>query len=291
MMAGMAFPFPWQDRKGAFSWLKAVVLLICVLPGLGLAYALATGQMGPKPIEAALHDTGTEALRLLIATLLITPLRLVTGWNRLILVRRMLGVAALAYALIHLTLYVVQQKYDLFVVVKEIVLRFYLTIGFLSLLAMLALGVTSTDGMIKRLGAPRWNKLHALIYPLTALGLMHAVLQSKIDISDAITLAGLFIALMLVRLARKRVAITPLTLLGIAVLAGLVTMVLEAAWYGLATGVSASRIFLANFDADMLPRPSLVVFGLSLILPLSALYNRFSSRRKTRYDAAQIAQS
>lgn len=275
----MAFPFPWQDRKGAFSWLKAVVLILCIAPGLGLAYALATGQMGPKPIEAALHDTGTEALRLLIATLLITPLRLATGWNRLILVRRMLGVAALAYALIHLTLYVVQQKYDLFIVAKEIVLRFYLTIGFLSLLAMLALGVTSTDGMIKRLGAPRWNRLHALIYPLTALGLMHAVLQSKIDISDAITLAGLFIALMLARFAKKRVAQTPLTLLGVAVLAGFATMALEVAWYGLATGVSAGRIFLANFDPDMLPRPSLVVFTLALILPVAAFAFRIRQGR------------
>ncbi len=125
----------WNDRKGEFSPLKAITLALVCLPGLWVAFKLASGTMGAKPIEAALHETGLWSVRLLLITLAITPFRLITGYNRIILIRRMLGVAAFAYLVIHFGLYLFDQKFDLWRVASEIVLRFYLTIGFVGLVA------------------------------------------------------------------------------------------------------------------------------------------------------------
>ncbi len=111
-------------------------------------------------------------------------------------------VSALAYALIHLGLYVFDLKFDLVKVASEIVLRFYLTIGFMALLAMAAMGATSFDSSIRRLGAERWNRLHSLIYPLALLSLWHGALQSKIDASEHIVMTGLFLALLAARFMR-----------------------------------------------------------------------------------------
>lgn len=259
----------WNDRKGAFSPLKAATLALICLPGLWVAYKLATGTMGAKPIEAALHETGLWAIRLLLVTLALTPFRLISGLNRFVLLRRMIGVSALAYALIHISLYVYDQKFDLWRVASEVVLRFYLTIGFVALLALLALGLTSTGGAIRRMGATAWNRLHLLIYPLTVLAIFHGFLQAKIDVSEDVIMAGVFLALMGVRAMKKRIAMTPLTLLVLTVAAVVGAAGLETAWYALATGIPADRVFDANFMIALQPRPALVV-GM-IVLALSAL--------------------
>lgn len=271
MTALFNMTWPWNDRKGQFSALKAITLVLVCLPGLWVAYRLATGAMGAKPIEAALHETGLWSVRLLLVTLAVSPLRLITGQNRLILIRRMLGVSALAYALIHLALYVFDQKFDLWRVGSEIVLRFYLTIGFVALLALIALGATSTDGMIRRMGVQGWNRLHWLVYPLAVLGYWHGALQSKINASEHIVMAGLFIALIGVRLMKKRIPVTPLPLVALAVFAMVATALLEVAWYAAATGIPPGRIFDANFMIALQPRPALGVGMIALTLPLLAL--------------------
>lgn len=266
----------WNDRKGVFSPLKAITLALILLPGLWVAYRLATGTMGAKPVEAALHETGLWSVRLLLVTLTITPLRLITGQNRLILIRRMLGVSALAYLVIHFGLYVFDQKFDLWRVVSEIALRFYLTIGFVGLAMMLALGITSTDGMIRRMGAQAWNRLHLLVYPAAVIAFWHGALQSKINASEHIVMAGLFLALMGVRAMRNRMALTPLTLAGLAALAMAAAAGLETLWYALATGIPSGRIFDANFIFDLQPRPALVVGMIALALPALAVLARLS---------------
>lgn len=265
----------WNDRKGQFSPLKATTLALVCLPALWIALQFSTGVLGAKPIEVALHETGLWATRLLLITLAVTPFRLITGQNKVVLIRRMLGVAALVYTLIHFSLYIVDQRFDLIKVVSEIVLRFYLTIGAISLIAMIALGVTSTDGMIRRMGALAWNRLHLLIYPLTLLGLWHGALQSKINISEAAVMTGLFLALLGVRVLRRRFGLTVLPLAGLVVLGVIVTAGLEAAWYGLATGIPPERIFAANFMIDLQPRPALVVGMIASTLPLLALLSRW----------------
>ena len=285
--------FPWNDRKGHLSALKLAVFAACFVPGLWIGYKLGMGQMGPKPITAALHETGSWALRFLLVTLSITPFRLITGQNRLILVRRMLGLTALSYAVIHFALFIVDQKYDLVRVASEIVLRFYLTIGFISLVALIALGVTSTDRSIRAMGALSWNKLHRLIYPLTVLALFHAFLQAKIDVSEEVVLTGIFLALMGVRALNARavrhwVSLRPLVLFMLAVLAALMAILIEFAWYALATGLPATRLFFANFDLDLAPRPGLIVLAIALTMPIAAIV--FSSASRQGHAKPNISQ-
>ncbi|MGL5446471.1 MAG: sulfite oxidase heme-binding subunit YedZ, partial [Rhabdaerophilum sp.] len=264
----MQTALPWNDRLGRFAPLKALTLVSVIAPGLWISGHWFNGTLGAKPLEVALHETGLWALRILLVALAITPFRLVTGWGKLLQIRRMLGVSALVYVLIHLALYVIQQKYDLYVVGREILLRFYLTIGFVSLAAMLALGLTSTDGAIRRMGAARWNRLHKLVYPLSFLGIFHAFLQAKINVNEEVVMIGLFIILMAVRVMRNRVALSFWPLLGLAILAMPLTAALEALWYGLATGVPWRRVLDANLMLALAPRPALWVGIIALSLPL-----------------------
>jgi methionine sulfoxide reductase heme-binding subunit len=265
----------WQDRKGQFSPLKAITLALLFLPALYLSYKLALGQLGGKPVNVLLHQTGLWCLRLLLVTLACTPIRIIGGLNKIILVRRMLGVGALCYGLTHFSLYIIDQSFDLIHVASEIVLRFYLTIGFLSLFAMTLLGITSTDGWVKKLGALWWNRLHWLVYPLTLLGLWHGALQSKINVDEAVIMTGVMIGLMGVRLMRRRVPITWLTLIGLALVSALGAALVEYAWYKLGTGLPAERIFGANFTLAAQPRPALYVAFIALVLPLLAIVARW----------------
>jgi len=277
----------WHDRQGRFSPLKLVVLLGVLAPGLWVGWKLYAGLLGPKPINAALHEIGLWSVRLLLLTLAITPLRLITGQNRLILVRRMLGVASFAYVVIHLALYIVDQNFNLLRVASEIVLRFYLLIGFAGLIGLSALAATSTDAMIRRLGALRWNRLHRLVYPIALLALWHGALQSKIDASEHIIMTGLFLALMAVRAMRGRMPVNVLTLLGLAVLALAATALVEVLWYALATGIPARRIFDANFMLALQPRPALVVGMIVMSLPVLSLVSGGMNRSAAGRRAMQ----
>jgi len=282
----MDIAFPWNDRQGRFAPLKALALAGIIAPGLWIGGHGLNGTLGAKPLEVALHETGLWAVRLLLVTLAITPLRLITGWGKLMQLRRMLGVAALAYTLIHLFLYVVQQRYDLVVVVLEIIKRFYLTIGFVALVAMVALGVTSTDGSIRRMGAESWNRLHRLIYPLTVLAIFHAFLQAKINVSEEVVQIGVFVVLMAVRFLHRGRRLNVWSLLALALLAVPLTAGLEALWYGLATGVPWRRILDANLMPALAPRPAVVVGLLALVLPLLAIFRARPSAAGTRRATA-----
>ncbi len=270
--------YPWLDRAGRLSRFKLAVFLLCLAPGLWFTAAYALDQLGAKPLTAYLHAMGDWSVRFLILSLVVTPMRRIANAPKLILVRRMLGLTALAYALFHVTLYIADQKFDLARVASEIVFRIYLTIGFAGLLGLTVLGVTSTDGMIRRLGKA-WPRLHRLVYPLTALALLHFFLQSKIDVSKPVFWSGLFLALMGWRLMHHlKVPSTPLPLVGLSVAAALATAGLEAAWYALATGVPAGAVLAANLDVSYDIRPAWWVLGVViLIVPLNLWQNRTAS--------------
>ena len=141
----------------------------------------------------------------IVLSLAVTPARRLFNAPKLINMRRTLGVTAFCYAVLHLTLYVVQEKYDLVKVASEIVLRIYLTIGFVALIGLIALAATSTDGMIKRLGGARWNRLHKLVYPIAILGIIHFLMQTKLDISESVMVAGFLFWLLGYRLMHRYV--------------------------------------------------------------------------------------
>ncbi|KQP31148.1 ferric reductase [Methylobacterium sp. Leaf104] len=268
MPALPAFSAPWRDRAGRVSGLKLATFLFALAPGLWLAGAYAADALGAKPITALLHGTGKWAVRFLMLSLAVTPLRRVAHAPKLILVRRMLGLTVLAYGLIHLMLYVVDQNFVLTKVVTEIVSRIYLTIGFVALLGLVVLGITSTDGMIRRLGKA-WPRLHKTVYVIAILGLIHYYLQAKIDVSDPVFWTGAFLLLMGHRaMQRFGWPTNPLTLLGLALAATLLTALLEAAWYGVASGIPASLVLSANLDFPETIRPAWWVLALGLSVPV-----------------------
>jgi sulfoxide reductase heme-binding subunit YedZ len=239
---------PWLDRQGRFSALRAAAFALTLLPAILVLYAAWMGQLGSKPWTEAIHRVGTWAVRLLILSLAISPLRRLLDWNKLIGIRRMLGLSVMAYALGHLGLYCIDMAFDWGLIVSEIVKRFYLTIGFVALIGLCALGATSTDGMIRRLGK-NWQRLHNLVYPIAAIALLHFALQSKIDVTEPVLMSGLFILLLLYRgLYRWKLPVSLPALAGIALLAGLATALLETGWYALTSGVSPWLVFQANAD-------------------------------------------
>ena len=188
-----------------------------------------------------------------------TPARRLFDWGKLIQVRRILGVSALLYILTHFTLYVVDSRLDLAFVATEIVKRIYLLIGFTALLGLVALGVTSTDGMVKRLGAIRWNRLHKLVYVITALGILHYYMQSKVDVSQPVLMTGFFFWLMGYRLMASRgykEGLLPLLVLSVS--AALLTAAAEAAWYGIATGIGGLASAPRQSRLQLLDPPGLV---------------------------------
>ncbi len=244
--------------------MKLVCFWATVLPGLWIALELAEGWLQPKPITEAIHQSGTWAIRFLLISLAVTPLRRIGQWGKLIAVRRMLGLAVLAYGTIHLSLYVVDQHYDLARVASEIALRFYLTIGFVALLGFAILGTTSTDGMIRRLGSKRWQQLHRGVYGLGVLALLHFLLQSKLDITQPVLMTGLFLIAMGWRLLQMRKwGDNVPALLALALVAGLGTALVEATWYHLVNHLPFADVLDANlsFDDDLRPAWWVLIAG------------------------------
>ncbi|QIE57050.1 sulfoxide reductase heme-binding subunit YedZ [Pikeienuella piscinae] len=246
--------YPWADRAGRFSPLRAAVFAALVAPGLWIAAGLAMDMLGPEPVKSAEHLTGVWTLRILLIALAVTPLRRRLGWSRLIGVRRMIGVAAFAYVLTHFGFYILYLNGDLMKAASEIVSRLYLAIGFVALLGLAALAATSFDAAIRRMG-PNWRRLHMLAYPLTLLGVLHYFLQSKIDVGAPALLFGVFAGLMLHR-AFARAAIPPaLVVIGVALLSGAAAALGEYLWHAVLTGIPADRVFMANFDFRYDVRP------------------------------------
>jgi sulfoxide reductase heme-binding subunit YedZ len=246
-------------------WLKLATLVALCLPAVDLAWRWYAGDLDPRPVTLATHATGDWAIVFLLVSLALTPARAVFDWSPLIHIRRWVGVAAALYATAHLLIYVLDQKWNLIVVATEIVKRFYLTIGFVALLALVALAITSTNGWQKRLKR-NWKRLHWLVYPAVALALLHFFIQSKIKIGEAAFAAGLFAWLMLWRVlpVRLRTGLAGLFLLAAA--ATLVTVVFEAAWYGLVNGIDPMRVLAANLDPELVPRPAQKVLAVSLLV-------------------------
>jgi methionine sulfoxide reductase heme-binding subunit len=284
---------PWTTRTGELSLLKLAVFIYTLVPMTWLIVQAANGWLGSKPLTEAIHQSGDWAVRFLLMSLAITPLRFVGNWPKLILVRRMLGLTALAYTLLHLSLYIALEAFDLGKVASEIIMRTYLTIGFTALLGLIALGVTSTDGMIRRLGALRWNRLHSIVYGLAVLALVHFAMQKKLDISEPALMAGFFLWLMGFRLLRKREWPTgPLTLAGLALAAWLLTIAVEAGWYATMTGVNAQRILWANLDFEYVIRPAWWVLAAGLAMAALALIrNRAAPKRNRRASPETLAQT
>jgi methionine sulfoxide reductase heme-binding subunit len=182
---------------------RALVIALCTLPAALLAWRAATGNLTANPIEFITLETGFWALTLLMLTLAVSPLRRITGWNRIIAFRRILGLAAFGYATLHLLTYVTLDRFfDFSEIGADIIKRPYITVGFAAFVLLVPLAVTSTKGWIRRLGK-RWQPLHRLVYPAAALAVLHFYWKksAKADVSEPLLYAGILAVLLLVRLA------------------------------------------------------------------------------------------
>ncbi|MCC6610410.1 MAG: sulfoxide reductase heme-binding subunit YedZ [Burkholderiales bacterium] len=188
-----------QPTQGQIGALKALVFVAAVVPfgHLALSAIWFPDALGANPAEFITRSLGDWCLRFLLATLAVTPLRRATGWNWLLRLRRMLGLFAFFYAVVHFTSYVAFDH--LFVVVeilKDIVKRPFITVGFSALLLLIPLAATSTNAMVRRLGAHRWRALHRLVYPIAMLGVLHFWWMVKRDVTEP-AIYGVVLALLL----------------------------------------------------------------------------------------------
>ncbi|MHB1676434.1 MAG: protein-methionine-sulfoxide reductase heme-binding subunit MsrQ [Sulfuriferula sp.] len=164
--------------------LKILVFLLACFPLLRLLILGVTGNLGTNPIEFITHSTGTWTLVGLMLTLTVTPLRQLTGISSLIRVRRMLGLFTFFYATLHFVTYIwLDQFFDLNAIIKDVYKRPFITVGFIAYLLLIPLAVTSSNAMIRRLGAKRWQWLHRAVYIIAILGVLHYWWLVKKDIT------------------------------------------------------------------------------------------------------------
>ncbi|HSO06857.1 MAG TPA: protein-methionine-sulfoxide reductase heme-binding subunit MsrQ [Pelomicrobium sp.] len=181
--------------------LKRVVFALCLLPLARLAWLGLAGGLGANPIEFITHSTGRWTLTFLLITLAVTPLRRWLGWNWLLRLRRMLGLFAFFYAALHFSTYLVlDQFFDLGAIVKDVLKRPYITVGFTAFVLLIPLAATSTNAMVRRLGARRWQLLHRLVYPIAIAGVLHWWWLVKADIRLPLAYGAVLAVLLGVRL-------------------------------------------------------------------------------------------
>ena len=183
--------------------LKTAIWLIGLGPIVWLTAGFLRGTLGVLPVDTIILVEGRWTLVFLLATLSVTPIRRLTGWNRVIQLRRLLGLFAFFHACVHFLAYAgIDQAFALGYIIEDVVDRRYITAGFAALLLLIPLAVTSTRGWIRRLGK-RWLKLHRLVYVAASLGVLHFYWKVRADtfwpLVAALTLAGLFA----VRLAHR----------------------------------------------------------------------------------------
>lgn len=195
-------------NPGWIRLLKLLLFFVCLVPAARLAleaFGVGGFSLGANPVEELLHRLGIWGLNFLLITLAVTPLRFITGWAWLLRFRRMLGLFAFFYVLMHFLVYAgLDQRFDLQAIFEDIAERPYITVGFTALVLLIPLAVTSTNGMMRRLGA-RWKKLHRLVYPIAILGVWHFYWQVKLDTLEAVIYAAVLAALLGYRLWRKYV--------------------------------------------------------------------------------------
>ncbi|HEY0766918.1 MAG TPA: protein-methionine-sulfoxide reductase heme-binding subunit MsrQ [Steroidobacteraceae bacterium] len=191
---------------------KPLVFVAGLLPLAWLicgALQLFGASLGADPVKKLEHECGKTALNFLLLTLTVTPLRNLTGLSQLLRLRRMLGLFAFFYAVVHFTVYLVLDlELNFRMVGADIVKRPYITIGFTALLLLMPLALTSTNGMMRRLGR-RWQSLHRLVYVIAALAVWHFYWQVKRDVREPLIYIGILALLLAYRLLRWRARSAP----------------------------------------------------------------------------------
>lgn len=188
----MSYPKPLP-----FSIVKGALFVACLAPLGHLACGIAADTLGANPVEAIIRGLGDWGLRLLLLTLALAPLRRLTGWAGALKLRRMFGLYAFFYALLHVLGYVwMEQFFDWGEIVRDIAERPFITVGFTAFVLLIPLAATSTNAMMKRLGGKRWQQLHRLVYPCAVLVVLHYWWMVKADLTQPAIYATLLAVLL-----------------------------------------------------------------------------------------------
>ena len=204
-------------KENDIKFIKLLILVNGVVPLALLISDQSHNRLGANPQNFLILTTGMMTLIFLVLTMAVTPLRKVTGWNWLIQVRRMLGLYAFFYGCLHfLCFFSLDRAFSISSTLAEMLKRKYLIVGSTALLAMMPLAITSTNGMIKRLGGKRWRALHRLAYVAAICGVIHYYMQVKADTRQPLVFAGALAILLGYRLwkfwdQRKPASVTPTT--------------------------------------------------------------------------------
>ena len=187
--------------SGPVPFLKPAVFVGSLFPFVALTIRAVRGQLGANPIATGLNQLGLVALVFLVASLACTPLKLLFGWTWPIRIRRMLGLFAFFYALLHVGTYTgIDQGFDWKAILADVTQRKFIFVGFAAFVLLIPLAATSTDKMVRRLGFARWKLLHRLAYVAAILGVIHFVWRVKKDLSQPAVFAVLLAALLAVRI-------------------------------------------------------------------------------------------
>lgn len=178
-------------------FLKPALFVAALIPLAWLVYRGVNNHLGANPIETINRYTGDWVLRFLMITLAVTPLRKLAGWNSLLRYRRMFGLFAFFYACLHFLSYVWLDQYFVFTdIVKDVIKRPYITVGFASFLMLIPLAVTSTNAMIRQLGTKRWQQLHRLVYLIGIGGVVHFLWLVKSDLREPLIYSAILALLL-----------------------------------------------------------------------------------------------
>ncbi|MBC7501347.1 MAG: sulfoxide reductase heme-binding subunit YedZ [Herminiimonas sp.] len=186
--------------------IKAALFILALLPFVRLVVFTMIDRLGANPVEFITRNTGDWTLYFLCITLAVTPLRRFTKWNWLIKMRRMIGLYAFFYALLHFTTFLwFDHFFDVQEMFKDVIKRPFITVGFGAFLLLIPLAVTSTNSMVKRLGGKRWQWLHRLVYVIAPLGILHFwwMKAGKNNFVEPIIFGSIVAALLLLRLYWK----------------------------------------------------------------------------------------
>ena len=260
----------WRDRRGRISPLRITVLALLLLPLAKAIFEASAIAHSARPINELIHRAGFWALVFLGVTLAVTPFRQILRYGPLIDVRRMLGVGAFCYIAAHLTLFFADQSYSIGKVVHEITHRVYLIIGATAWLGLATLAATSTDGMVRRLDALRWRRLHQIVYGIALLALIHYFQQTKADVTVPIFAASLFFWLIAYRLLawwQGTTHLSTLSLLALAISVSVITFLGEAVGIAIAFHVSPALVLgtIFDFGAGIRPGWEVLAAGMAVV--------------------------
>jgi sulfoxide reductase heme-binding subunit YedZ len=262
--------WPWQDRNGRFSRLKATTFALMFAPGIWLIYMFESGAFGRIPLAGMTYWSGVWATAFLLLALAVTPAATIFRRNQLIAVRRMIGVTGLVYTIAHLFIYFALRFWDFSVIGTEMATRISLIVATASTVGLIALGATSLDNTVRLMGAKGWQRLHNTVYVITGLALIHFLLSPGIY-SEQYLMSGMFFWLIVWRMLQRRGLGTDMKALAIlAVVSSLFTALLEAGWIWVYQGFEPLDTLANNFSLILGVSPAWKMLIMGCLIAVAA---------------------